>query len=801
MLPTNAMAILTADAIAAAGRSSDKLSLQNLQSKMKCDPESYETELQLIYQQFKSSLELFQQQANFNFNSVTGVAADSSVAKDLAEKALFLAHMTQFYPKHLSLFPKQLIHLLRITKSLQPFLRSQLTQALILLVNRKIVTIGETLELFMELQTRGDRTLKKLAYSHVIRCIQRMNKKHKDEAKNKALKNILFKMRKSEEESIAKRSLVTLCDLHRRKVWTDDSTVYEICEACFHPSSRIMIAALCFLLDYDKIQDDDDSDASSSEDEGCTQQPQVVLSREDVYKAHHKGTTASKKKKKAKLERVLRSMKKKQRLSSEKTGPNYYSPLSKLNDAQGFAERLFSKLRNCNERFEVRMMMLKVIARTVGLHQLILEDFYPFLQKYVQPHQRDITNILAATVQACHDMVPPNVVEPLFKQIVNQFVHDRSRTEAISVGLNVVREICLRMPLLMNEDLLQDLVLYKKSKEKAVSSAARSLVTLFREICPSLLVKKDRGRSADPNAKRKEYGEVNVATGVAGAELLQQAEESADDDNNEENLLTTSEEVDNDDVNDDVDSMISSGSKDDALDEDGSEAEIGDKVEDRIAFDEEGSEDEVIVADDLDDKEGSYSSTESEDSDGIGKRKRKYANFDQQLDNANSSLRTLKKLTAAKLEHSPKANGDFYSNEDFQRIKELQAKKKARCALAQHGFLKGSNSKSVAIKVPNSDRLSLRPVDPATLEANIRRKMTKEQRVALMKAGREDRAEYKSRAAVKQKKTGGLSNQQKEHKKFMPLAAKRSKMARTRIDKKRKKSISGKQFRGKKAWK
>lgn len=35
---------------------------------------------------------------------------------------------------------------------------------------------------------------------------------------------------------------------------------------------------------------------------------------------------------------------------------------------------------------------------------------------------------------------------------------------------------------LMNEDLLQDLVLYKKSHEKAVSTAARSLITLFREV-------------------------------------------------------------------------------------------------------------------------------------------------------------------------------------------------------------------------------------------------------------------------------------------------------------------------------
>lgn len=134
MRTTCGMEILSAEAMSAAGLSADKLSLQNLQSKMKCDPESYEAELQLIYQQFKSSLELFEQQA-----AVSAIAADPSVAKDLGEKSLFLAHLTQFYPKHLSPFSKQLADLLRTTaRSLPSSLRCQLTQALILLVNRKV---------------------------------------------------------------------------------------------------------------------------------------------------------------------------------------------------------------------------------------------------------------------------------------------------------------------------------------------------------------------------------------------------------------------------------------------------------------------------------------------------------------------------------------------------------------------------------------------------------------------------------------------------------------------------------------
>ena len=49
--------------------------------------------------------------------------------------------------------------------------------------------------------------------------------------------------------------------------------------------------------------------------------------------------------------------------------------------------------------------------------------------------------------------------------------------------------------------------------------------------------------------------------------------------------------------------------------------------------------------------------------------------------------------------------------------------------------------------------------------------------------------------------TGGLSNRQKEHKKNMRMAAKKAKVARTQLEKKKKQQRAGKQFRGRKAWK
>ncbi|KAH7833813.1 hypothetical protein Vadar_009912 [Vaccinium darrowii] len=834
--PRRSAADISAASLSPSGLSAEKLSLPSLQSKMKHDPEGYQPELSLIYNQFNSSLDLFHQQAALNFTSISGIAADPTVAKDLGDRVTFLAHVTPFYPNQLKQFPNQLAEFLRsAARTLPSGLRCHVAQALILLINRKIVDIGETLALFMELQTLGDRVLRKLALSHVIHSIKRMNQKHKNDAKNRALQNILFAMLQQEDEAKAKQSLVTLCDLHRRKVWFDDRTANAICTACFHPSSRIMISALSFLLDYENtVEDDDDSDGSSSEDDLATQQPHVLLNRESIYKAHHKGTTSSKKKKKAKLQRAIRSMKKQQRVSSEKSNPNYYSPLNHLKDAQGFAEKLFSRLQTCNERFEVKMMMLKVIARTVGLHRLILLNFYPYLQKYVQPHQRDITSLLAAAVQACHDMVPPDAVEPLFKQVVNQFVHDRSRTEAIAVGLNVVREICLRMPLLMTEDLLQDLVLYKKSHEKAVSSAARSLVTLFREVCPSLLIKKDRGRPTDPKAKPKAFGETNVASNVPDLELLQHDDDDgggSDDgeDSNEYGLGSSSEDdKELSAVKEDVDNNDSGGGGGSSDDED------NDGVNDALDIETESENDEVSEDIDGDDNDGNSikndgdmsdeedvdadsdsddvdvdDEVEEEDSDNEtgGKeskaQKRKYSDIDQQLNAADTSLRALKRLAAGKREPElPGTTDDILSNEDFQRIKELKAKKEARIALTQHGLLKkGLDAKSTVFKVPSSDQLSAKRMDPSKLEAFVKKKMSKEEKLALVRAGREERGKYQARAATKQKKTGGSSNRQKEHKKLMPIAAKRAKVAKSREVKKKKQQRAGKQFRGRKAWK
>ena len=63
--------------------------------------------------------------------------------------------------------------------------------------------------------------------------------------------------------------------------------------------------------------------------------------------------------------------------------------------------------------------------------------------------------IAVAGLQACHELVPPDAMTAVLRQLVDAFVHDRARPEVMTLGLKTVRELCARMPLIMSTDLLQ----------------------------------------------------------------------------------------------------------------------------------------------------------------------------------------------------------------------------------------------------------------------------------------------------------------------------------------------------------
>jgi protein SDA1 len=199
--------------------------------------------------------------------------------------------------------------------------------------------------------------------------------------------------------------------------------------------------------------------------------------------------------------------------------------------------------------FQVRMLLMNLLSRVIGRNQCICLNFYQFMTRYMQPSQRDVTKMMAYIVQGCHELVPPEELITLIRTIANNFVTDRCTGEVIAVGLNGIREIVSRVPLLLDETDLEhlwlDMVEYRTYRgDKNVAVAARSALNFFREIRPEVLKRKDRGKDASISLQhgaagtRMQYGEIRIHEGVEGVELLERAkremaergEEEDDDD-------------------------------------------------------------------------------------------------------------------------------------------------------------------------------------------------------------------------------------------------------------------------------
>lgn len=362
-----------------------------------------------------------------------------------------------------------------------------------------------------------------------------MNAKQKDMKLNATLQNFMFSMIKDTNPKAAKMSLDIMIELYKKNVWNDAKTVNVISTiGCFSKITKVMVASLKFFLGHDD-DDDEENSGSDSDNDGVDLKSAIMANR----------VSKKTKKRSKQLENVKKLYKKSQ--NKKKKAPSFnFSAIHLIHNPQGMAEDLFRQLQDGNERFEVKLLHLDVISRLIGIHDLFIFSFYPYITRFIQPHQRQVTRILQFAAQASHELVPPEIIEPIVKTIANNFVTERNSSDVMAIGLNAIREVCQRCPLAMNEDLLRDLALYKNYKDKSVVMATRSLILLYREHLPNLLHKKDRGRPTEASAELevKKYGQIKAVEFIPGTEALidepekvgedrSSDEETSDDDSDE----------------------------------------------------------------------------------------------------------------------------------------------------------------------------------------------------------------------------------------------------------------------------
>lgn len=667
------------------GRHNNQLpnNLTQLQNLIKRDPASYKEEFHQQLAHFETTLEIF------NLNP-------TQYNKKLDEQAMFLAQVAKCYLNEMKLFPQKIVDVLKTHNTiLHNEMRLSLCKCLILLRNKNFISPFDLLELFFQLLKCQDKYLREFLKTHIITDIKNINMKHKDMKFNSTLQNFIFSMLKDTDARAAKLSIDILIDLYQKNIWNDHKTVNIIADiGCFSKVTKVMVASLKFFLGKDEEEKEEDSDSDNEVDP-----------RDTMISNKFNKKTRKREKMVDKVKKVAKKMKKK-----KQKAPSFnFSALHLINNPQGFAEKLFKQVESSNDRFEVKLMSLDVVSRLIGLHNLFLFNYYPFIARLLMPHQREVTRILQFAAQASHELVPPEVIEPVMKAIANNFITERNSTDVMAVGLNAVREICSRCPLALEEDLLRDLVQYKSYKEKSVMMAARSLIQLYRQSMPNLLHKRDRGRPTEASIElqTKKYGEMEIKSYIPGSEVLLEKEKI------KENDKKKGKKAKNDS---DSDSWVDVASSD-------SEIDIPTDSEDDEEIDDEGQESEEESENDDNDEDNSENSKEdsktpepnknTEDRK-ILKAKRKDKDLDRE-----AKINTAREI----------AMETIFTDEDFKRIEAAQVKK----------HVSGVKRKSVVDDEDESGEL----VKLSDIE-NIhkKRKHDKNARLETVLKGREERDKF-----------------------------------------------------------
>jgi protein SDA1 len=684
---------------------------------------SYSEDFLNQYGQYQSQRDIFL--ASPTTATSTGIIS----FRDLID---FVAHVADCFPEDTKEFPEDLKTILTLHHAeLESELREKIVGSLVLLRRKEIIDSSNLLNtLFPILVATPSKTLRTLLFQKILSDLRTSNSKSINHRLNRTIQTALFNLLTSDRSSPKGIWAVKITrELWKRQIWTDARAVEIMKEASLADNEKVIGGGVRFFLGGDKEREELE-DESSDEEGGV-----------DIGKLKHQvGINKKKKKTEKKLEEAVKKVRRNEKKKNQ-PHPLNFSALHLLHDPQGFAETLFSKhLQNSKSKLnlEQKLLVLQLVSRLVGLHKLTVISLYSYFIKYLTPRQPSVTSFLASLAQATHNLVPPDALEPLVQKIANEFVSEASASEVASAGLNAIREICVRQPLAMNDTLLQDLVMYRKSKDKGTMMAAKGLLSLYREVGADLLKKRDRGKAAtmgikSGQIKERRFGEED-AGGIEGLELLEQwkAEERKRkriERGLPEELGTDEEDEEDEDEDEEEKGWHNWDAESDASSDSGGWINVESDAEIEIS----DSEDEKPAA--------KKAKLEAKAKAGTPANDEEKKNEDKALEQKISKLATTKILTPA----------------DLAKLQELRMEASVNKAM-------GNKSQSQRLK-----ELAARHADdPLTAEQieglSKLRKSTKEERVALAREGKGERNEHKSTQAIRREKkdSEGKSSTNKE---------------------------------------
>ncbi|EGR48137.1 uncharacterized protein TRIREDRAFT_108332 [Trichoderma reesei QM6a] len=711
----------------------------SLQYKIRRDPKSYKDDFLKQWEQYEAQREIF-------FTSPTTAAADT--VESFHNMIDLIAHVADCYPEETRTFQDDLKAIVaQHHETLHPELRDKVVGSLVLLRRKEVIDSTSLLTtLFPILVSSRSKSMREMLFQKILSDMRNSNSKSTNHPLNRTIQAVLYNLVTADRSSPRAIWAIKLTrELWKRQVWTDAKPVDVMKEACLADNEKVIVGATRFFLGGDKEREELEDESSDEEI--------------DLAKVKHQITINKKSRKQKEAYRKAVDKVKKQEKKKSKPHPLNFSALHLLHDPQLFAEQLFEKhLQGTKNKLslDTKLLVLQLVTRLVGLHKLTIVPLYSWFIKYLTPKQQSVTSILASLAQGVHNLVPPDALEPLIQKIANEFVSEASASEVAAVGLNAIREICSRQSLAMTETLLQDLVQYRKSKDKGVMMAAKGLLSLYREVGAEMLKKRDRGKDATMGLssgmmKQRKFGEEEIG-GIEGLDLLAKWKE-------EQRKRKRAEK---------------------GLPEDGSDGSDDEKDADE----DDGWE---IDSDDSSDS-GEWINVEhsSDEEDEPAPKKRKGENAADDDEDEDEDEEANAEDEAAELERMTKlATTTILTPADLAKLQELRAAASVQKAMGARTRKRQTNNDANNNGTTHQDD----GLTAENIEAPIRlRKLTKEEKVALAKEGKPDRDEHKSTQAIRKSKKDAAgkstSNREKQRKKnfLMTLGKAKSKQKRSLVE-------------------
>ncbi|PAV19968.1 required for actin cytoskeleton organization and cell cycle progression [Pyrrhoderma noxium] len=704
--------------------------LPQLQNLIKRDPPAYKEEFLQQWNHYKSILNIFQ-------------ANPVEQSEQFRDVITFISQVAPCYPKETTNFAPEISNLLmNHYGELNADTKKSIISNLIILRKKGALPPTELLKtLFPLLPRTSSSTLRSFIRKTILQEIKTANLQRSNHKLNRAVQAMLFRMveqgadmdfvfdkgKKPVRSGDVSHSagddalwaVFMTKDLWKKGIWNDAKSVSIVSLGCLHPIVKVQSAALHFFLD-----EDNEDESSDEEDEG----PDVkaLQHRREINKKTRSGDK--------KLVKSMKTAKKKAKAKKNEDTHANFAALHLLQDPQTFAEKLFDILSRFDKRYllDHKILSMQVLCRAMGIHKLCVLPFYTYLLKYLTASQLRIPTILASLASSVHSLTPPDVLTPVLRKLAHEFIHPGVGSEVVAAGLNAICEVCRRQPWAMEEDLLGDLVEYRKSKDKGVITAARSLLQLYRQEMPSMLKRRERGKEASMKGlsiQAAAFGQEAKSGTIEGLDLLEdhirKLKENADGEVDAEG-----EDEDNEDdwagweVASDSDSSSESDGWIDVSSDSEHELEISDSEDEK----DEKKKEEKKEEEDKDD-EDSNGDEDEDKSDGEKEQDSMQVDEEEKAPtDLLQSIATTKILTPA----------------DFALLNDLRSK------------ATGTSSSS---KRKRSDKNTFQPQDGEAIvlgEADIlgprkKAKATYEERMAAIQEGREGREKFGSNKGKKRK--------------------------------------------------